>query len=311
MLVYCIKKRVFMQFFLTTLYKRLKCERVYFFMSLFMQKYPRSLLVTVLSLAIISPAFASVGEYKEVSCDSDPVFSSNSCNQCFDGGSVGAGEKISGLYDNWTNANPGEQIIYKDEQTFPQLINVGGENTSWVQNPNSPDAFWRFADEVLWTKSSSGALNAPTADSGSTSSGTTDSDAVSASGGTDTLDTASPSTADRDEFMLEANKTIRFLDSEMASFIALDKTDKAAGQKIGVLAFDINYHALDTDGKEQPRMGHRECVAFSAKGSVTPQQPAPEPKKMTSVKTGPESTILVILALALTLGVYRARRKVS
>jgi len=35
------------------------------------------------------------------------------------------GEKIAGLTDSWTNPNATEQIIYKDEQKFPELVNLG------------------------------------------------------------------------------------------------------------------------------------------------------------------------------------------
>lgn len=236
----------------------------------------------VCAMAISSPAFAAIGEYQSVDCSSDSVFGANNCNQCFDGGKVGTSEKILNLFDNWTNANPNEQIIYKDEQVFPQMINLGGESTTWTQSPSSPEVFWKYSDEILWTKS-------PTA-SGASASGST--------------------AVERDEFMLEGNKTIRFMDSDLGAFFSMDRTDKKDGEKVGMLAFDINYHNLDSDGNEQAKVSHRECVAYAAKATAVPTpQPKPEPQQITTVKTGPESILLVVLALLMALGLFAIRRK--
>jgi len=251
--------------------------------------FKRSLLASVVlcGMALYSPAFAAIGEYKSVDCSSDSTFSANNCNQCFDGGKVGVSEKILSLFDNWTNANPNEQIIYKDEQVFPQMINLGGEGTAWTQSPSAPESFWKYSDEILWTKNASG--------TGS----------VDASGATITGSTVS----DRDEFMLEGNKTIRFMDSDLGAFFSLDKTNKQNGEKVGLLAFDINYHNLDSDGNEQTKVSHRECVAFAAKATVVPTPPIPPTPHFTTVKTGPESIFLVALALLLALGIFTVRRR--
>lgn len=45
----------------------------------------------------------SLGENKSVSCSSNSAFGTNSCDECFDGGSVTVGKRLTGLFDNWTN----------------------------------------------------------------------------------------------------------------------------------------------------------------------------------------------------------------
>jgi hypothetical protein len=39
------------------------------------------LLTALLVVALVTPTFA----FEEIECSSDPVFSANSCNQCFNG----------------------------------------------------------------------------------------------------------------------------------------------------------------------------------------------------------------------------------
>ena len=42
-----------------------------------------------------APQSDSLGENKSVSCSTNPAFGANSCDQCFDGGSVTVGKKIN------------------------------------------------------------------------------------------------------------------------------------------------------------------------------------------------------------------------
>ncbi|EKE27584.1 MAG: hypothetical protein ACD_3C00189G0003, partial [uncultured bacterium (gcode 4)] len=96
-----------------------------------------------------------VGNYVEVACDKD-FFTQNACNQCFDWGKKAVGEKITGLTDSWTNPNTTEQIVYKDEQKMPELVNIGWANSVWLTNPQEPDKFWKFSEELTWTDSATG-----------------------------------------------------------------------------------------------------------------------------------------------------------
>ena len=82
---------------------------------------PNNGTATITSTATPSVGSA-LGEYKAVSCTSNPAFATNSCNQCFEGGSVKVGERLTGLFDNWTNMTSGMLIAYKDEQKTPNMI---------------------------------------------------------------------------------------------------------------------------------------------------------------------------------------------
>lgn len=92
----------------------------------------------------------SLGEYASVSCDS-AIFSENSCNQCFQGSAVKKGERITGLFDNWTNTTSNVLVAYKDEQRLPNMVGVGG--ASWVAVPGDETQLWKDASDVVWTPS--------------------------------------------------------------------------------------------------------------------------------------------------------------
>jgi hypothetical protein len=66
-------------------------------------------LLAVAMLGVSSSAYAiTMGDFKKTDC-SLPIFSGNGCatsanTECFEGGSLKAGDKITGLSDSWTNA---------------------------------------------------------------------------------------------------------------------------------------------------------------------------------------------------------------
>lgn len=213
----------------------------------------------------------NVSNYPEVACDKD-FFTANSCNQCFDWGKRVVGEKITGLTDSWTNPNTTEQIIYKDEQIAPELINLWWANTIWLTNPEDPMAFWKQSDEVVWT------------------------DSATWSG--------------KQEFLLEWGKTVNLLESDLAASYALQSTDKAEWDAIGLLKFTINYHDTDETAKESEQKTHVECVAYYSSAPVATTPTTPEtPQEATQVKTWPASYILIALALILSLGLVKYRKK--
>ena len=97
-------------------------------------------------LALTLSSFGSVGAaYDEVSCSTQGVFSENSCDQCFDGGTVWIGQNIGLLTDDWINDSGVKKIMYKEEQEMPQMMNLGG--SSWSQTPSSDD-FWEYTTEL-------------------------------------------------------------------------------------------------------------------------------------------------------------------
>ncbi len=231
-------------------------------------------------------AYAAIGEYSELpSCDA-PEFSSNGCNQCFDGGKIKVGEKLIELFDTWTNTNPTDQIIYRDEQSMPELINLGGEKTKWSSVPDDTMKFWKFANEIVWTDSKV----TSTTSTGSTGTGTK-------------ADLGIP----KQEFLLEANKKIRFLESDLNAVHTLEATDKQDGDSLGILKFTLAYHDLTNDGNESGLKNHVECVRYQAAG--TPVKPPVTPTTVTKVKTGPESAIIILAALGIAYGIIRLRKR--
>lgn len=103
----------------------------------------KKLLVVTILLAITAQSFAA---YDEIDCSTDPVFAENSCNQCFDWWNRVEGDFLGMLTDLWTNATDVKKILYKEEQTDPEMINLDPTNVEWTQNP-STEGFWEFTEE--------------------------------------------------------------------------------------------------------------------------------------------------------------------
>ncbi|MCK9272025.1 hypothetical protein M0P65_00575 [Candidatus Gracilibacteria bacterium] len=211
----------------------------------------------------------TVSNYEKVACDKD-FFIQNNCSECFAGGNKNIGEKITSLNDTWTNPNTSEQIIYSDEQTFPELINLGGDNTKWISNPEDNTKFWKNSQEIIWSDSKTG--------------------------------------SGRQEFVLEGGKTINLYESDLGATYVVDSTDKMQGDAIGLLKFPLSYHNIDATGNEGEKMDHTECVAYYA-GAPVVAPTAPAQTEVTKVKTGPESLILILIALITTFFFLRIRKK--
>ncbi len=90
-----------------------------------------------------SSAFA---DYKEIQCTSDAAFEANSCNQCFEGESKAEGDNIGLLTDKWDNPTTNDQIVFKEEQKMPFMVNLSEGNVSWEQVPGS-EGFWEYTQE--------------------------------------------------------------------------------------------------------------------------------------------------------------------
>ncbi|MDQ1344326.1 MAG: hypothetical protein QG650_1046 [Patescibacteria group bacterium] len=230
-------------------------------------------LAAALAFASISQAFALPGDYKEIECSTQAFFTANNCNQCFEGGKVAVGQKITGLYDTWTNKNATEQIAYKDEQVYPEMVNLGGEGVSWKNTPSDPATFWKYGTEVLWVDSLTG--------------------------------------TGKQEFVLDPSKTVTFMEADLGANVSLEKSDKTAGEYVGLMKFPVAFHDVNDAGKDGPVQTHYECVAFASDAVAAPAapKPAPVPPKATAVKTGPESFLFVALALLLSLSLVAFRRK--
>lgn len=211
-----------------------------------------------------------IGNYTEVACDKD-FFTSNSCNQCFDWWKKMAWEKIAWITDSWTNPNTTEQVIYKDEQKMPEIINLGWAATTWINNPLEADKFYKFADEIVWT------------------------DSATWSG--------------KQEFLLEWGKTVNFLESDLGASYALQSTDKKEWDPIGLLKFSLTYHDTDASAKEWEAKLHTECVAYYAWTPAPATPVAKTPAEAIKVKTWPESFVLIIIAMLLSFVFIKYRKR--
>ncbi len=82
-----------------------------------------------------------------VSCESDAVYGENSCDQCFDGGSVVVGDNKGELFDVWENDSDTDQLLFKEEQEMPKMIPLGG--ASWSENKAGEGIdFWQYTSEL-------------------------------------------------------------------------------------------------------------------------------------------------------------------
>ena len=233
-------------------------------------------LLGIVLLLVTTQAFAAVGDYKETACTAE-YFTANNCSACFDGKALSNGDQVNGLYDTWTNKNANEQLIYKDEQAMPEMVSLS-PGTVFVANPISSAAFWKYGSQVIWTDSATG--------------------------------------TGKQEFMLDAGKSVKFLEGDLGASYTLTSTDKKSGEPVGVLKFPISYHNVDADGNEGKKETHIECVSYTAKVAAAAIVPVEVvtlkplvPTKMTTVKTGPESLILMTLALLIAAGFVVVRNR--
>ena len=236
-------------------------------------------------LLLVPTAFAAPGDYKKIECSTASYFAANSCDECFDGGKITLGQKITGLGDTWTNTNTGtDQLFYEDEQKTPELINLAGTGTVWMANPTDPTKFWKFGNEVIFTPET----------------------------GTGTVK--------RNVYTLKAKKSVLVLDSAFGAHYTLANTNKKDGEAIGLIKFPLNYRDVnDTTGRAGELKTHNECVALKASvataAAVTPvvtPPTKPTPPTATQVKTGAADTFLFLgLAMLLALAFMFARKRKS
>lgn len=215
---------------------------------------------------------SSLGEYASVSCSSNALFESNSCDQCFEGGSVKVGDSLTGLFDNWTNTTESTFVAYKSEQKTPNMVKIG--NTSWISTPADETKMWKSPSDVVWSPLWSG--------------------------------------ANKDGFILPKNQKVRFVEADIGAKYTLEKTDKKNGDTVGILRFPVVSHVIDASWNEGSADTHYECVSYKLSASSSPSTPVPTtptPEKMTETKTGPETLILIIAAFFIAFGLMFSLRR--
>ncbi|MDA9129309.1 hypothetical protein N9J72_02425 [Candidatus Gracilibacteria bacterium] len=110
--------------------------------------------VLVVMIASTNVSFAALDT---VSCESDPAFAANSCNQCFDGGTAAEGDNKGFLTDIWENNSDASQVVYKEEQVMPKMIPLNGSSWTDIKASDSVD-FWQYTPEfeALYSDSEEG-----------------------------------------------------------------------------------------------------------------------------------------------------------
>ena len=113
-------------------------------------------------------------------------------------------------------------------------------------------------------------------------------------------------------YVLEAGKSITWLESNIDAAYSLEKNTAAKWENIGLLVYPIKTHTIDADGiPSDAATEHNECVLFkSVWAAATPSKATPNkatPKKLP--KTGPESILLLLFAMILGFVVLRFTKK--
>jgi len=109
-----------------------------------MKRFAKIVSTAMLFSLTITSSYAALSE---VSCSTDPDFTSNSCNQCFTGGAVAMGDNKGLLTDKWENNSNVDQVLFKEEQDMPKIMGLGG--ASWAEVKSSDDIdFWQFTADL-------------------------------------------------------------------------------------------------------------------------------------------------------------------
>lgn len=174
--------------------------------------------------------------------------------------------------------------MYKEEITYPSIINLGGLNSAWLSNPTKETDFWKIGSEVIFTPEE---------------------------------------TTKKDIFTLKPGKKVTILEASLGANYQLERTDMKNGDYVGLVKFPVNYRVIDdATGKAGDLVNHLECAAFklsiAAATTVSPvEKPAPPtttpaPTGATKVKTGAADTFLFMgLAMLLALAFMFARKRKS
>ncbi len=206
----------------------------------------------------------ALGENKSVSCSSNTAFGTNSCDQCFDGGSVTVGKKLTGLFDNWTNNTTSLMVAYQSEQKKPNMVAFG--STVWTSTPTDESKVWKNSSDIVWSPAQSGSTKM--------------------------------------QYILGASQKVRFLETDLGAGYTLDKTDRKNGELVGMLRYPVVSHVIDASASEGAAKTHYECVAYTLSAPVvaptTPTKPTtpktPVTPEITKTATGPAETMVLILA---------------
>ena len=222
---------------------------------------------------------SSLGEYKTVACNTNPAFETNSCNECFVGGSVQIGGDLNGLFDNWTNNTTNMLVAYKDEQQLPTMASFG---STWTNEPSDLSKFWKNSSDVSWiTMTGSSARPQSILNPGQ-----------------------------KVKFLeseLGARYTLTASEKKDGDIVGLLRYPIVSHMVDGLT------------GTEGAATTHYECVSYTLAAPVVaptptptpaPETPAPTPGEVTQTATGPaETLILIVAAFFIAFGMMFSLRK--
>ncbi len=220
---------------------------------------------------------SALGEYKSVSCGSNPAFGINTCDQCFDGGSVKVGERLTGIFDNWTNPTSVPLVAYKEEQKSPNIVKFG--NTTWAMTPVSEAGIWKYSSDIIWT---------------------------SGSGSKSSFILSPGQKAKFWDADLNAGYTLEKTDRQNGEMIGL--------LRFPVVSRSVNLATAtesEADTHYECVAYKLSATATPAVSTATPVTPAPAVpvKEMTKTETGPETLLLIAAAFFIAFGLMMTLRK--
>lgn len=225
----------------------------------------------------VNTTSTNLGEYKEVACSTDAAYAANSCNQCFVGKSVKVGQRLTDLFDNWTNTTPNILVAYKNEQKTPNLVSF---DSKWTPSSADETKMWKSSSDVVWTP------------------------------GTDSKGDSYMLTAGQKIRFIQSDLGAGYtLDStnkkngDMVALIRFPVVYRTMDATSGVSSADSTTHY--------------ECVSYNLDAPVTTVTPTPDKQKTTTpppaatkTETGPaETLVLIIAAFFIAFGLMISLRK--
>lgn len=252
---------------------------------------------TTLSAAtnVTPSAGSSAGEYASVACNSNSAFSVNNCNQCFDGGSVKTGQRITGLFDNWTNNTSSPLTAYKDEQKSPNMVKFG--NSTWTTTPASETSVWKTPSDIVWTSGSGGKASF----------------ILSPGGKVRFIEAEMNAGYTLDKTDKKNGEIVGILRLPVVSHVTNTQTatEGAADTHYECVAYKLDAPAPTPTPTPTPTTP---AVVTPTPTPTTPAPkptPAPNPGNMTQTETGPETLLLIAAAFFIAFGMMMTLRKRS
>lgn len=250
---------------------------------------------TTLSAATtVTPAAgSSAWEYASVACNSNSAFSVNNCTQCFDGGSIKTGQRITGLFDNWTNNTSNPLTAYKDEQKTPNMVKFG--NSTWTTTPASEASVWKTPSDIVWTSGSGGKASF----------------ILSPGGKVRFIEAEMNAWYTLDKTDKKNGEIVGILRFPIISHVTNTQT---ATEGSADTHYECVAYKLDAPAPVVTPTPTTPAVVTPTPAPTTPTAtpaPAPNPGNMTQTETGPETLLLIAAAFFIAFGMMMTLRKRS